>query len=133
MSQEYTQGKRKILAQSLNWATDDIRAVPVGSAFSHVASHEFVSQVAGVLGAAGERIATTGRSVTVNGTLVELRIDDPVFAALDVGEVHGILLYRHTGADSANDLVCFITGPGFPRASNGGSFTVDLPGWVLRA
>lgn len=66
--------------------------------------------------------ALTGRTVTVNGTSVDLDFTDPVFASASV-TARGAMIYNDTAAGK-NALV--VLDFGADKTSTGAAFTVDL-------
>lgn len=117
----YPKGAQKILAASINFAADTIKACLVSSSYTYSTAHEFVSDL-------GTRIGTdqtlAGKSVT--GGVLDA--DDLDFGALAPGNtVKAVVLYKDTGNTSTSPILAYLdTGPsvGLPFATNGGALTV---------
>ena len=71
-------------------------------------------------------IAHGNRTVTNTGRKTQAHISAAVdFGALDVETVGAAVLYLHTGADSVNIPIAFLTSSDFPKVANGAGFTVN--------
>lgn len=118
----YDKGRQGFLDGSIDWDTDDIRAILIdaGAYTVNLATHDNLDDIA-----AGARIAVSG--ALAGKTVVDGVADanDVTFTAVTGASVEAIVLYKHTGVESTSRLIAFIdSGTGLPVTPNGGNITV---------
>jgi len=117
----YGKGKEKLLAGSINFGSDTIKAALVSSAYSpSLSTDEFLSTIsANVL-----NTAQTLASKTT--TLGVVDAADVTFTAVSSGATaKAVVLYKDTGLASTSPLLAYIdTITGFPLATNGGDILI---------
>jgi len=118
----YDLGRQGFLDGSIDWDTDNIKAVLVdtGAYTVNLATHQFLSDVA-----AGARISISGNlaSKTVAAGVADAA--DVVFTAVTGATVEAIVIYKDTGTVGTSRLIAFIdTATGLPLTPNGGDVTV---------
>jgi len=114
----YDKGREGFLDGSINWSTDNIKAVLVdtGAYTVSLGSNQNLSDIAG-----GARIATSANlsSKTVTGGVADAA--DVTFTAVSGATVEAVVLYKDTGTASTSRLIAYIdTGTGLPITPNGG-------------
>ncbi len=119
----YDKGREGFLDGSIDWDTDNIKAVLVdnGAYTVNLATHDFLDDIAG-----GARIATSGNlaSKTVAAGVADAA--DVTFTAVTGTTVESIVLYKDTGSSATSRLIAYIdTGTGLPVTPNGGDITVQ--------
>jgi hypothetical protein len=120
----YDKGREGFLDGSIDWDTDDVRAILVdtGSYTVNLATHDFLDDVPG-----GARIAVSSAlgSKTVTAGVADAA--DVTFSAVTGASVEAIVIYKHTGTDSTSRLICYIdtASSGLPVTPNGGDITVQ--------
>jgi hypothetical protein len=116
-NQLYTKGKQHLIDGTIDIDTNDIRAILVDGAdyTPNLATHETLANIP-----AAARVA-------VSGALASKSVTDGVFDAADVtfpavtgDQFEYIVLYQHTGAESALLLLLIDTATGLPCTPNGG-------------
>ena len=117
----YTSAKLDLLSGSFNLASDDIRAILTDNgAYTFSAAHSTLADVA-----AGARIAVSANlaSKAVTGGVFDAA--DVTFSAVTGTSCESLVLYKHTGAESAH-LLCYIDSfaSGMPVTPNGGDVSV---------
>lgn len=117
----YGKGKEKLLAGSINFGSDTIKAALVSSAYSpSLSTDEFLTAIsANVL-----NTAQTLASKTT--TLGVVDAADVTFTAVSSGATaKAVVLYKDTGLASTSPLLAYIdTITGFPLATNGGDILI---------
>lgn len=120
----YDKGREGFLDGSIDFDTDDIRAVLVDTGIYTVnlATHDFLDDIT-----APARIAVSAAlaSKTVTGGVAGAA--DVTFTAVTGNSVEAIVLYKHTGTDSTSRLICYIdtATSGLPVTPNGGDITIQ--------
>ena len=118
----YTKGKQHLIDGTIDLDTNDIRAILVdGADYTPVlATHETLAS-----------IPAAGR-VAVSGALAGKSVTDGVFDATDVtfsavtgDQFEYVVLYQHTGAESALLLLLIDTATGLPCTPNGSDITIS--------
>ena len=118
----YTKGKQHLIDGTIDLDTNDIRAILVDGAdyTPNLATHETLAN-----------IPAAGR-VAVSGALQSKTVTDGVFDAADVtfpavtgDQFEYIVLYQHTGAESALLLLLIDTATGLPCTPNGSDITIS--------
>lgn len=119
----YDKGREGFLDGSIDWDTDNIKAVLVDTATYTVnlATDDFLDDIP-----AGERVATSGNltSKTVTGGTADAA--DVTFSAVSGDQCEAIVLYKDTGTASTSRLIAYIdtASSGLPVTPNGGDITV---------
>lgn len=118
----YDAGREGFLDGSVDWDTDDIRAILVdaGAYTVNLATDKFLSSIAG-----GARIAVSSALASKTVTAGVADAADVTFTAVSGVSVEAIVIYKHTGSDATARLVAYIdSGTGLPVTPNGGDITV---------
>jgi len=117
----YTKAKQHLIDGTIDLDTNDIRAILVDGAdyTPNLATHETLADIP-----AAARVA-------VSGALTSKSVTDGVFDAADItiSSVTGdqfeyIVLYQHTGVESALLLLLIDTATGLPCTPNGGDISL---------
>jgi hypothetical protein len=118
----YTKAKQHLIDGTIDIDTNDIRAILVdGADYTPVlATHETLANIP-----AAARVA-------VSGALQSKTVVDGVFDAADIvisavtgDQFEYIVLYQHTGAESALLLLLIDTATGLPCTPNGSDITIQ--------
>lgn len=119
----FDKGREGFLDGSIDWDTDDIRTILVdtGAYTVNLATHQTLADVAGAA-----RIAVSGALGTKTVTAGVADAADVTFTAVTGASVEAIVVYKHTGAESAR-LICYIdtATSGLPVTPNGGDITIQ--------
>jgi hypothetical protein len=98
----YDPGRQGFLDGSIDWDTDDVRAMLVKSTYTFSAAHQFVSDLGAVdngrTGALGTKTVTSGVAGAANTTLT----------ATSAVACNAIVLFKHTGNDATARLIGYI-------------------------
>jgi hypothetical protein len=118
----YDKGREGFLDGSINWASDNIKAVLVdaGAYTASLGSNQNLSDIS-----SGARIATSGNltSKTVTGGVADAA--DVTFSAVSGVTAEAVVLYKDTGSASTSRLIAYIdTASGLPVTPNGGDIVV---------
>jgi len=117
----YDKGRQGFLDGSIDWDTDDIRAVLVdtGVYTVNLATHQFHSDLSGIVATLGA--AMTGMTVT-DGVADAA---DIVFTGVSGATVEAVVLYKWSGLSATSRLIAYIdTATGLPATPSGGDITV---------
>lgn len=115
----YDKGREGFLDGSIDWDTDDIRAILIDTAdyTVNLSTHDFLDDVA-----AGARVATSAALASKTVTAGVADAADVVFNAVTGDQFEAIILYKHTGTESTSRLIAYIDG--FTAVTpNGGNIT----------
>lgn len=117
----YDPGREGFLDGSIDWDTDDIRAMGLTSAQAFSAAHKFVSDLTAgnivVRSAAG----VAGKTVTSGVANHSAH----TWTAVSGSAIARIVYYKYNAADASARLICFIdTATGLPVTPNGGDITL---------
>jgi hypothetical protein len=122
----YDKGREGFLDGSIDWDTDDIRAILIDTAdyTVNLATHDNLDDIPG-----GARVAVsdalTGKSVTAGVA----DADDVTFSAVSGDECEAIVLYKHTGTESTSRLIAYLnSATGLPVTPNSGDIEVQWAG-----
>lgn len=117
----YDPGREGFLDGSIDWDTNDIRAMLVLSTYSFSAAHKFVSDLGAVDN--GRTAALSGKTVT-NGVA---DASDTSLTATAASASKAIVVFQHTGADATARLIAYIDTPtsGLPFTPSAGQ-TVNI-------
>lgn len=118
----YDKGREGFLDGSIDWDTDDVRAILIDTGtYTYSAAHDFLDDVGG-----SSRIAVSSAlgSKTVTSGVADAA--DVTFTSVTGASVEAIIIYKHTGTDSTSRLICYIdtASSGLPVTPNGGDITV---------
>jgi len=119
----YDFGREGYLNGSLNWLTDDVRAILVDTALYTVnlATDQFLTAIPG-----GARVATSGSLTTKTATAGVADADDVSFALVTGASIEAVVLYKHTGVDATARLIAYIdTATGLPFTPSGGNVAIQ--------
>lgn len=119
----YDKGREGFLDGSIDWDTDNIKAVLVdtGTYTVNLATHTFLSDIT-----SGARIATSGNLTTKTVTAGVADADDITFPSVTGVSGEALVLYKDTGTASTSRLIAYIdTATGLPTLPNGGDITVS--------
>ena len=119
----YDKGREGFLDGSIDWDTDDIRAILIDVA-DYTVDLDADDNLDDIPGAA---------RVAVSGALTGKTVTDGVADAADVtwssvtgDQCEAIVLYKHTGTDSTSRLIAYIdSATGLPVTPNGGDIKVE--------
>lgn len=119
----YGKGREGFLDGSIDWDTDDVRAVltDTGTYTVSIDVDTYLSDVT-----AGARIAVSAALSSKTVTLGVADAADVTFSAVTGASIEAIVIYKHTGTASTSRLICYIdtASAGLPVTPNGGDITV---------
>lgn len=118
----YAKGKEGFLDGSINFLSDNIKAVLVdtGTYTPVIATDTYLSSIA-----VGARVATSGNLAGKSVTGGVADANDITISAVSGASIEAIVLYKDTGTDTTSRLIAFIdTGAGMPITPNGGDITI---------
>lgn len=118
----YGKGREGFLDGSIDWDTDDIRAILVdtGAYTVSIDVHDNLDDVAG-----GSRIAVSSALSSKTVTLGVADAADVTFSSVSGATIEAIILYKHTGTESTSRLIAYIdTATGLPTTPNGSDIIV---------
>jgi hypothetical protein len=119
----YDFGRQGYLDGSLNWLTDDVRAILVDTGLytPNLAADQFLVTIP-----VGARISVSGSLTTKTATAGVADADDVSFTAVAGPTVEAIVLYRHTGVDATARLIAYIdAATGLPFLPSGGNVAIQ--------
>lgn len=119
----YDAGREGFLDGSIDWDTDDIRAILIDVADYTVdlATHDNLDDIP-----AGARVAVSGALTGKTVTAGVADADDVTWTAVTGDESEAIVLYKHTGTESTSRLIAYIdSATGLPVTPNGGDIKVE--------
>lgn len=121
----YDKGREGFLDGSIDWDTDDVRAILVdtGTYTVNLATHDFLDDIG-----SGARIAVSSALASKTVTAGVADAADVTFTSVTGASVEAIVIYKHTGTDSTSRLICYIdtASSGLPVTPNGGDITVQF-------
>ncbi|MCI0430772.1 MAG: hypothetical protein L0210_09570 [Rhodospirillales bacterium] len=118
----YDKGREGFLDGSIDWDTNNIKAVLVDTAAYTVnlGTHDLLDDIP-----VGARIATSGNLASKTVTSGVADAADVTFTAVSGASVEAIVLYADSGAEATSRLIAYIdTATGLPLTPNGGDVTV---------
>jgi hypothetical protein len=120
----YDKGREGFLDGSIDWDTDDIRAILIdtGTYTADQATDDFLADIAG-----GARIAVSGALASKTVTSGVADAADVTFTAVTGASIEAVVLYKHTGVDGTSRLIAYIdtATSGLPVTPNGGDIVVQ--------
>ena len=118
----YDYGRQGFLDGSIDWDTDDIRAILIDTDDYTVdlESHDNLDDIP-----AGARVAVSGALTGKTVTDGVADADDIMFIAVTGDQSEALVLYKHTGVESTSRLIAYIdSATGLPVTPNGGDIEV---------
>ncbi len=120
-NQMYDPGREGFLDGSIDWDTDDVRAMLVLSAYTFSAAHRYVSDLGS---------NTNGRSAALTGKTVTSGVADAADTSLLATAAtasKAIVVYKYNAADASARLIAYIDTPtaGLPFTPSAGQ-TVNV-------
>lgn len=118
----YDAGRQGFLDGSIDWDTDDIRAILIDVAdyTVNLGTHDNLDDVA-VAARVATSSALSGKTVTAGVADAA----DVTFSTVTGDPCEAIVIYKHTGVESTSRLIAYIdTATGLPVTPNGGNITV---------
>ena len=122
----YDKGRQGFLDGSIDWDTDDIRAILIDTAdyTVNLSTHDNHDDIPGAA-----RVAVSGALTTKTVVDGVADADDVTFSAVSGDECEAIVLYKHTGTESTARLIAYIDdATGLPVTPNGGDIEVQWAG-----
>ena len=119
----YDAGREGFLDGSIDWDTDDIRAILIDVADYTVdlAADDNLDDIP-----AAARVAVSGPLTGKTVTDGVADADDVTFSEVTGDECEAIVLYKHTGTESTSRLIAYIdSATGLPVTPNGGDIKVE--------
>jgi len=119
----YDHGREGFLDGSIDWDTDDIRAILIDTD-DYTVDLDLHDNLDDIPGAARVAVsaALTGKTVT-NGVA---DANDVTWSAVTGDQSEAIVLYKHTGTESTSRLIAYIdSATGLPVTPNGGDIEVQ--------
>lgn len=96
----------------VDWGSDTIKVAALSSAYTYSTSHQYYSDLSGVLGT-----ATLASKTATNGVLDAA---DTVISGVLASACHSIVVYKDTGvAGTSQIMLYFDTGVGFDQTPTG--------------
>lgn len=121
----YDKGREGFLDGSIDWDTDNIKAVLVRGYTVNLATHDMLDDVTG---AGGTLVATSANLASKTKTDGIADAADVTLSAVSAGAACPyIIIYKDTGTPSTSRLIAYIdTGTGLPVTPNGGDITIQF-------
>ncbi|GAF79865.1 unnamed protein product [marine sediment metagenome] len=119
----YDHGREGFLDGSIDWDTDDIRAILIDVA-DYTVDLDADVNLDDIPGAARVAVsgALTGKTVT-DGVADAA---DVTFSAVEGDQCEALVIYKHTGTESTSRLIAYIdSATGLPVTPNGGDIKVE--------
>lgn len=124
MSALYDAGRQGFLDGSIDWDTNDVRAILIdtGDYTVNLAAHDNLDDVPG---AARVAVSAALTSKTVTAGVADAA--DTTFTGVTGDSIEAIVIYQHTGTESTSRLICYIdtASSGLPVTPNGGDITIQ--------
>lgn len=119
----YDKGREGFLDGSIDWDTDDIRAILIDAAdyTVNLATDEDLADIAGAA-----RVATSGNlaSKTVTGGVADAA--DVTWSSVTGDISEAVVIYQHTGVESTSRLIAYIdSATNLPVTPNGGDIVIQ--------
>lgn len=119
----YDKGREGYLDGSLNWLTDDVRAILIDTtAYTpNFITDKFLVSIPGPA-----RISTCPSFTSKTATAGVADADDVAFTAVAGPMIEAVVIYKHTGVDATARLIAFIdTATGLPFIPSGGNVAIQ--------
>jgi hypothetical protein len=116
----YPKVKEAFISKQIDVSADTIKVALVDTGvYSYSASHEFLSDLSGVVGTA-QTLASKTKALGVFDAA------DPTFTAVSGNTVEACVVYHDTGTPSTSRLIAYIdTATGLPVTPNGGNIVIQ--------
>ena len=117
----YDKGREGFLAGDIDWDANNIKCVLVdtGTYTVNLATHQFHSDLSGIVATSGNLTAKTVTAGTADA-------GDVTFSAVSGATVEAIVVYQDSGVSATSRLIAYIdSGTGLPVTPNGGDITVQ--------
>ena len=125
----YNAAKTGFADGSIDWDTNTIKIMLLGTAYVPDADHANVAAITDEMTGEGYTRLTLVNCNVVNNLATdkaELRADEPTWNAITMGkQCGGVVIYKDNGADASSIPICYLDGAGFPALINGGSFKIS--------
>ena len=134
-SNNYSNGLLEIQRQTINFVTDDIQALVVGSGFSFNKGHTFVSEISGEVSGTGyERKSLTNKSISLSTgspDKIQFNADELIYTDVDVSpdDFTSVVIFKQVTGDADSRLLCVVDIPNI--STNGTTITVRFDGNVV--
>jgi hypothetical protein len=119
----YAKGREGFLDGSIDWDTDNIKAILVdtGTYTVNLATHDNLDDVAGAA-----RISTSGNLASKTVTDGVADAADVTFTSVTGASIEAIVIYKDSGVESSSRLIAYIdtAASGLPVTPNGGNIIV---------
>jgi hypothetical protein len=118
----YDKGREGFLDGSIDWDTDNIKAVLVDTAdyTVNLATHDNLDDIPGAA-----RVATSGNLASKTVTNGVADAADVALSAVSGDVSEAIVLYKDTGTESTSRLIAYIdSATGLPVTPNGGDINI---------
>lgn len=117
----FNPGREGFLDGSIDWDTDDVRAMLVKSTYTFDATDKFISDLGAV---------DNGRSAALGSKTVTDGVADAAdtsLTATDAAACNAIIVFKHTGSDATARLIAYVDTPasGLPLTPAAGG-TVNI-------
>lgn len=130
----YNEGKLALLAgasSGINFATDTIKAMAVGSGYSPNADDVFIDAGgasdpvdARTAGTTDQTLASKVLGKDTTGDFAYLDANDVVFSAVPAGPaIEGVVIYKDTGTPTTSKMICYLD---ISVTPNGGDITIQF-------
>ena len=119
----YDHGREGFLDGSIDWDTDDIRAILIDTNDYTVDldAHDNLDDIP-----AGARVAVSGALTGKTVTDGVADANDVTWSAVTGDQSEAIVLYKHTGTESTSRLIAYIdSATGLPVTPNGGDIEIQ--------
>jgi hypothetical protein len=101
----YDPGREGFLDGTINWSSNDMRAMLVMSTYTFVASHKFIANLVAV---DNGRSGALANKTVANGVA---DADDTTLTANAANASKALVVFQHTGNDSTARLIAYIDTP----------------------
>ena len=118
----YNAGRQGFLDGSIDWDTDDIRAILIDTAdyTVNLSTHDNLDDIPGAA-----RVAVSGALASKTVTAGVADAADVTFSAVTGDQCEALVLYKHTGTESTSRLIAYIDdATGLPVTPNGGDIQI---------
>ena len=99
----YPKGKEGFANAAINWGSDTIKAVAVGSGYTYSATHQYLSDITDTIGTAVTLTSKTNSNGALGGTI-------PTFSSMSGGPLYAIIIYKDTGTAGTSPLIGYFDG-----------------------
>jgi hypothetical protein len=125
-NQFYAKGLGAFADAGINWASDNIKAALVTSAYTpdtSASGDQFLSTISGIGGAILARSGNLSSKTNVGGVL---NADNLTWSLVPSGTAKYVVIYKDTGSDATSPLIIIDdTANNLPCLANGGNITAQ--------